>query len=292
MSQTLESVEAVELPKASKTARVGVLDAPTSSRTRQERRRQKRAAVKLAARISPADPGAVDFDEVLTTLNASRQNLYFTTTSERYKLGMRLLVTFPYDFAHHSAANPAETGEVTRTERLPDRRIGVAVQLHNPSHGGRSATERRTTIRQPFSSEALVVDSGASVRLRARCTDLSPEGCYVDTMNPLPTGTIAHLELRTADGVFEAVARVNSSHKGMGMGLCFLDLTPDQTSVLMSWLNQDPGGRKWVAKPLEVAKQEESTDRTLAIDLIRHILAKGILTKDDIAHIFHDPGII
>jgi hypothetical protein len=78
----------------------------------------------------------------------------------------------------------------------------------------------------------------------------------------------------------------------MGMGLCFQDLTPDQTSVLMIWLNKEPGGRIWVTNPPAGAKQEESTDRTLAIDLVRHILSKGILTKADIADIFHNPGII
>jgi hypothetical protein len=305
MNQTLETVETAEQPKASKATCVGVLNAPPSSQTRLERRRQKRAAVKLAARVRPADLCAGDFHEVLITVNASRQNLYFTTSSERYRLGMRLLVTFPYDFAHDSIAAPEDAGEVTRTERLPDRRIGVAVQLRNPGHAARSAVgtvrpsislgavaERRITIRQPFSSEALVADSDANIRLLARCTDLSLEGCYVDTLNPFPTGTIAHVELRTADRVFEAVARVNSSHMGMGMGLCFQDMTPDQTSVLMNWLNKEPGGRMWVTNPLDGAKQEESVDRTLAIDLVRHMLSKGILTKADIADIFHNPGII
>jgi hypothetical protein len=296
MNQTLDTVETVEQPKASEATGVGVLHAPPSSQTRQERRRQKRAKVKLAARVRPADLCTGDCHEVLITVNASRQNLYFTTISERYSLGMRLLVTFPYDFAHNSIANPEEAGEVTRTERLPDRRIGVAVQLRNPAYAARSAAgtvaERRITPRQPFSSEALVADSDANIRLRGRCTDLSPEGCYVDTLNPFPTGTIARVELRKADRVFEAVARVNSSHMGMGMGLCFQDLTPDQISVLMNWLNKEPGGRKWAANAFDGAKPEESTDRTLAIDFIRHILSKGILTKADITRIFHDPGII
>jgi hypothetical protein len=69
-------------------------------------------------------------------------------------------------------------------------------------------------------------------------------------------------------------------------------MTPDQTSVLMNWLNKEPGGRMWVTNPLDGAKQEESVDRTLAIDLVRHMLSKGILTKADIADIFHNPGII
>src|SRR5450631_3768849 len=176
MNKTLVMVETVEQPKASKVTGVGVLNAPSSSQTRQERRRQKRAAVKLAARVRPADLSTGDFPEVLVTVNASRQNLYFTTTSERYRPGMCLLVTFPYDFAHDDIAATEDAGEVMRTERLPDRRIGVAVQLRKPAHAARSAVgtvrpfislgavaERRITTRQPFSSEALVADSGANI---------------------------------------------------------------------------------------------------------------------------------
>ncbi|HXC31783.1 MAG TPA: PilZ domain-containing protein [Verrucomicrobiae bacterium] len=292
MNQTLDTVETVEEPKASKATGAGVLNAPPSSQTRQERRRQKRAKVKLAARVRPADLRTGDCHEVLITVNASRQNLYFITVDERYSLGMRLLVTFPYDFAHDTIVASEEVGEVTRTERLPDGRIGVAVRLGNPGRAEGTVADRRITTRQPFSSEALVADSDGSIRLRGRCTDLSPEGCYVDTLNPLPTGTIARVELRKADRVFEAVARVNSSHMGMGMGLCFQDLTPDQISVLMNWLSKEPGGRMWVANPLDSTKREESTDRALAIDLIRHILSKGILTKADLTDIFHNSGII
>jgi hypothetical protein len=62
--------------------------------------------------------------------------------------------------------------------------------------------------------------------------------------------------------------------------------------VLMNWLSKEPGGRMWVANPLDSTKREESTDRALAIDLIRHILSKGILTKADLTDIFHNSGII
>jgi len=57
-------------------------------------------------------------------------------------------------------------------------------------------------------------------------------------------------------------------------------------------LNNEPSGRMWVTNPLDAAKQEESMHRTLAIDLVRHMLSKGILTKADISDIFHNPGII
>jgi hypothetical protein len=277
-----------------------------ASQTRQERRRQKRAGVKLAARVRPANLGTKDSYEVLVTVNASRQSLYFTTTSERYRLGMRLRVIFPYGSAHDCVAASEDDGEVTRTERLPNKLIGVAVQLRSPAHAARSpvetvrpsvsrgaVAERRIAIRHLFSAEAVVVvDSHANIRLQARCSDLSLEGCYIDTLNPFPKGTISRVELRTAEIVFEAIARVNSSHVGMGMGLCFQDLTPEQTSVLVHCLTNEPDGRMSVANPPEITKQDKSKDRTVAIELVRHMLSKGILTKADITDIFVNPVII
>jgi hypothetical protein len=279
---------------------------PQGSRPRQERRSQKRARIKLAARIGPADLVAGQCCEIIATVNASRQSLYFITDNETYHLGMRLRVTFPYDPAHDDIAGSEDYGEVMRTERLPDNRVGVAVQLGKPAQATRIAIvettnptvsnvpveERRATERQPFSAEAVVIDLYGSMRVQSRCSDLSLEGCYVDTLNPFPSGTLVRVELSTLEKAFEAIALVNSSHAGMGMGLHFQDLTPDQTSVLAYWLSSEPSGRMWVSNPKSNPKQKESSDRALAINIVRDMIAKGILTKADISDIFFNPGTV
>ena len=155
-----------------------------------------------------------------------------------------------------------------------------------------AAKERRLASRHPFSAAAVVVDPRASMRLQARCSDLSLGGCYLDTMNPFAEGTFAQLELRTAETVFEAVARVNSSHVGMGMGLGFQDLTSEQTSVLAHWLGGEQGERLQIAVPSEVIKQTESLDRVLALNLVRQMLAKGILTNADLTALVSEPSIL
>src|SRR5947209_5315458 len=66
-------------------------------------------------------------EEVRTTLNVSRDGLYFTTSLEHYRVGMLTAVTFPY-----SPADPVkmeEIGEVVRVERLGDGRTGIAVRF-------------------------------------------------------------------------------------------------------------------------------------------------------------------
>jgi hypothetical protein len=271
-----------------------------------ERRTQKRARVKLAARIGPADLISGQCCEIIATVNASRQSLYFITDSEVYHLGMRLRVNFPYDPAHRDLTSSDDYGEVVRTERLPDNRIGVAVQIGKPARprpgvrvapkstmrkGG--AEERRASERHSFSAEAVVIDLYGSMRIQSRCSDLSLQGCYVDTLNPFPEGTLVRVELHTGGKEFEAIAVVNSSLTGMGMGLHFQDLRPDQSAVLTYWLSSEPSGRMWVEGGSNTPpKKPESSDRALAINIIRDMIAKGILTKADISDIFFGNGSI
>jgi len=270
-----------------------------TSEHRQQRRKQKRAGVKLAARVRAADWMDGNFDEVVTTVNASRQDLYFTTSSGHYNLGMPLRVTFPYHCAHDNIAASEDHGEVTRIERLADNRLGVAVLLRRageteqsrpkaavavPPLAAAKPGERRLARRRGFSAAATVIDRSSGMRLDARCSDLSLAGCYLDTLNPLPNGTLAHVQLRRGDRVFESVARVNSRHVGMGMGLGFHELTREQAALLSDWLSSEQGERLSVAASSPaIPTQAESLDRTKAVVLVRRLLRKGTLTKEDLS---------
>jgi hypothetical protein len=262
---------------------------------RQERRSQRRAQVKLSARICPVDATSGIGWEVIATMNATRQSLYFVTDSEWYHVGLRIRVTFPFDPARDSLSILGDLGEVTRAERLPGGRVGVAILLRKWTGAAQSArlaaTERRTVTRHPFVAEAIVIDSQSKSRLQARCSDLSLQGCYVDTMNPLPYGSVTRVELRTVRGVLEAVATVNSSHVGMGMGLCFQNLTPGQTATLVDWIGTEPCERMWVP-PAVPSEKDEAADRTLAKNLVRDLLAKRVLTREDVSEILFGPPII
>jgi len=96
-------------------------------RRRNERRRRERLNVSLPARLRTFD---VDFwrtEEVQTTLNFTRNGLYFPTWTEHYALEMRVLVTLPYRSA--GSVHREYLGKVVRLERLADGRVGVALQF-------------------------------------------------------------------------------------------------------------------------------------------------------------------
>jgi hypothetical protein len=96
-------------------------------RRRDERRQRQRLKVSLPARLRPFSPEYWRSEEVQTTLNFTRNGLYFVTWTEHYSLGMRVLVTLPYSSA--ASAHRDYLGQIVRLERLKDSRWGVALQF-------------------------------------------------------------------------------------------------------------------------------------------------------------------
>jgi hypothetical protein len=218
----------------------------TASQNRQERRRQRRAGVKVLVRLRPADGKDEKFEEILGTRNASRANLYVVSASRYYYKQMPLRVTFPFDSALDSASASEETAEIVRLDHLPDGRVGVAIRFQQPiattskksDAPGKPNGERRLAIRHTISAAAKLTDWESNTRLLARCSDLSVAGCYIDTMNPFPENSIVRLQLTNNQETFEVDAHVISRHVGMGMGLVFDGLGPEQMSVLADWLSK------------------------------------------------------
>ncbi len=226
---------------------VGIFSAPSASQGT-ERRKQKRASISLAVRLRPADPNDAGVEEILRTVNSSRNNLFCTTASDHYYPGMSLRITFPFHSAHDSLTASEDTGELSRLERLSDHRFGLAILLRGPANAGSNALtrsyafnkpgrERRLAVRHSFTAAAVVISIHGQMHVQARCADLSTNGCYVDTMNPYPEGTRVHLQLKRQEQMFETVASVRSSHVGMGMGLAFHERAPEQKSLLSDWLS-------------------------------------------------------
>jgi PilZ domain len=93
--------------------------------------------------------------------------------------------------------------------------------------------ERRSP-RFPFIASAQVVETRTEARLQARTSDLSREGCYLDMLNPLPTGTRLKIHVTHQNQQIEAVGRVVHSQLNVGMGVQFEEI--GQGAVIDAWL--------------------------------------------------------
>src|SRR6266436_6626279 len=99
-----------------------------------------------------------------------------------------------------------------------------------------AGADRRTYPRYEFTAAVEVVAPESGARIETRVRDLSQQGAYVDTNNPLPLGTVTDVRITKGAQLFEARARVVYSRVGKGMGLVFTAIEPEQLRTLETWL--------------------------------------------------------
>ncbi|HKW34782.1 MAG TPA: hypothetical protein VJN92_17360 [Candidatus Acidoferrum sp.] len=105
-----------------------------------ERRRRARLKLPQVVRVRPSD-AHLHFDEILSTVNATRDSVYFTSKNMSYMEGMRVFITFPYSDAPGSL-NRESLGQVLRVDDLGQGRRGVAVEILMPVYTGGKETVR------------------------------------------------------------------------------------------------------------------------------------------------------
>ena len=76
------------------------------------------------------------------------------------------------------------------------------------------------------------------MRIASRVSELSLHGCYLDMMNPFPTGTMVLVKISAGDAFFEAKSKIIYSQPNMGAGVGFLQVLPDSQVVLERWLEE------------------------------------------------------
>jgi hypothetical protein len=92
----------------------------------------------------------------------------------------------------------------------------------------------RKSPRFPFFASAQLIESRTDARLLARTSDISREGCYLDMLNPLPTGTRLKINVTHQNKQLDAVGLVVHSELNVGMGVRFEEI--GQRSVIDAWL--------------------------------------------------------
>lgn len=92
--------------------------------------------------------------------------------------------------------------------------------------------ERRSNQRHPCDLAAELQVEGSSVKLSARCTDISTGGCYLETRAPLACDTKVRIQIKNDTLTFNARGVVRTSHSQFGMGMRFDDLDYPSLVVL------------------------------------------------------------
>jgi c-di-GMP-binding flagellar brake protein YcgR len=116
--------------------------------------------------------------------------------------------------------------------------FGAAVEDEKPSGPSVAPAwaDRRTHPRYEFSAAVEVVAAESGARIETRVRDLSQQGCYVDTSDALPLGTVTDVRIKKGGQLFVTRARVVYSRADKGMGLVFTAIEPEQLRTLETWL--------------------------------------------------------
>jgi|SRR5271155_1998185 len=93
-----------------------------------QKRRSRRVRMSRPVRVRPSEPRDEHFEDLITSVNASKDGIYFHSRRQGYYKGMRVFVTFPYT-SGHDPMNCDYVAEVVRVEDLPNKKFGVAVEL-------------------------------------------------------------------------------------------------------------------------------------------------------------------
>jgi hypothetical protein len=253
----------------------------------------------LSARLRATDPQDGNLEQVVRTLNSSREGIYFSVPKLQFSERMRLRIVFPYTAAHDSMPASEEFGQIVRVDHLPDGSLGIAVALlgSEPAEQFSCAApvarrldeseERRVSTRHPFSATATVFDAQSGARVTARCSDLSLSGCYVDTINPFTEKACVQLRLTVGKNSFETEARVVFRQLNFGMGLAFCELSPEQELTLLQWLEGSATEMEveliaFTPKP-KASEAPGLSDRALALRLIHLLRSKGNLREAEVS---------
>lgn len=84
------------------------------------------------------------------------------------------------------------------------------------------------------------------MRIASRVSELSMNGCYLDMMNPFPTGTLVLVKISAGEAYFEAKAKIVYSQPNMGAGVSYLHVEPDSQASLERWLSEAEKNHKQV----------------------------------------------
>lgn len=101
---------------------------------------------------------------------------------------------------------------------------------------------RRKFQRHRISFPLEFRDERVNTPMRVNATDISGNGCYVETVMPLPISTVLRVEFWIDQERISASATVRTRDPGVGMGIEFSGLPEDSKKRFQAHLDkQDPG---------------------------------------------------
>jgi len=115
-----------------------------------------------------------------------------------------------------------------------------------------SSDNRRRFQRHKISFPLEFRDERVNTPMRVNATDISGNGCYVETVMPLAISTVLRVDFWIDQERVSASATVRTRDPGVGMGIEFTGVPDETKKRFQAHLDKlDPGLPKFGAKPAE-----------------------------------------
>jgi hypothetical protein len=245
------------------------------------RRREERIAVRLPVRVWGMDANGKPFSQSTTTLDVTRNGARLGSLQCPLNQGDIIGIQHGnekarFRVAWFGKAGTGRQGQIGVVCAEPDKyiwgapldRLRAAARPGEPVRPGPSfvgplkppveapakpkASERREATRFVCTGGAEFRNVEGGFKNWGTVSDVSDTGCYVETMLPLPAKTELDLLISVRNIDIRGRARVRSSHPSVGMGIEFVQLSPEdrqRLDALLSALAIVPGSAQRLSAP-------------------------------------------
>jgi|ERR1700721_1183055 len=101
---------------------------------------------------------------------------------------------------------------------------------------GARFTQKRSVARYPFAAHAVIQEPLTGLELAGRTSDISVQGCYVESVDHFPRNTLIRIRIEQDGAAIETWGRVAHVKTGIGTGLAFLEVSTEERLIIENWV--------------------------------------------------------
>jgi len=210
------------------------------------KRREPRHEIRVPVRIFGTDRHGRVFSEKVFTVNVSRQGVELAGSQAEPANDEIIGLTYGQAKVHFrvkwvGAPNTPKAGHMGLLNLTPEKSLwdfpvpGLAPDNFRPS-SQRPGGERRAHPRMKTSNSVELYLSAQTAPIRAKLSDLSLGGCFVEMPMPIEKGTPLRIALWIQDYKLWAKAKVITSTPGFGIGIQFSEISNQDKEQLKQFL--------------------------------------------------------
>ena len=104
---------------------------------------------------------------------------------------------------------------------------------------GTRFAQRRSVPRYPFAAFAIIVEPLTRTEISATTSDISLNGCYIESVDRFPQKTVVRVTIEQQAGEsFQTWGRVAHVRAGVGTGIAFFEISAEQQLTLEKWVSE------------------------------------------------------